>query len=284
VQSGRISATRAHLAHPPRILLALWLLLVTASTLTTWQHQFIDVPTGAWAGLLVIAALPERRAVPPQFRLTLLYLAGAATCTVAAFDFRGLAWVLLWPAFALSMVAAAYWTGNPAWLGKHNQPTALLMLPYTAAAWINSRLWTRGQPASNHLIDAVWIGRAPSRRDRQGIGSVVVLAPELPMRGDAHIAMLDLSPPTEEQIEAAVRAIVRLAPRRPTLVCCALGYSRSAVAAAAWLMAAGHAADTGDAIHQVRRARPQVVIGPEFRLSLERWAATHWKRKLPTPT
>jgi protein-tyrosine phosphatase len=84
--------------------------------------------------------------------------------------------------------------------------------------------------------------------------------------------MLDLSPPTEDQLDAAVRAIIRFAGRRPTLVCCALGYSRSAIAAAAWLIAAGHAVNTDDALEQVRRARPQVVVGPKFKLCLEQWA------------
>jgi hypothetical protein len=263
---------RAHTTGAIRIALAVWFFLVAASTLTTHQHHFIDLPTGAWAGLMVTAALPERRVAEPQFRLTLLYLAGAAACTVAAFTLRGWGWALLWPGFALSMVAAAYWTGNSAWLAQRNRLAALLMLPYTTAAWINSRLWTRGEPASNHLIEAVWIGRAPSPPERNGMNSVVVLAPELPIRGDAHVAMLDLSPPTEAQLEAAARAIMKLALRRPTLVCCALGYSRSAIASAAWLIAAGHAANTDDAIEQVRRARPQVVISPKFKLRLEQWA------------
>ncbi len=219
-----------------------------------------------------MAALPERRVARPQLRLTLSYLAGAGACTAAAFILRGFGWALLWPGFAFSMVAAAYWTGDSAWLGKRNWTAALLMLPYTAAAWINSRLWTRGQPAKNHLMDAVWIGRAPSPLDRDGMNSVVVLAPELSIRGDTHVAMLDLLPPTEEQLEAAARAIMRLAGRRPTLVCCALGYSRSAIASAAWLIAAGHAANTDDALDQVRRARPRVVIGPKFKLRLEQWA------------
>lgn len=251
----------------PRTLAAGWFLLVGASTLTTYQHQFIDVPTGAWAGLLVLAALPERRAADPQIGLTLAYLGGAGLLTAAAFALRGGGWLLMWPGFALSMVAAAYWTGDSAWLGKR-----WLMVPYTAAAWINSRMWTRGEPARNHLMDAVWIGRAPSATDRDGMNSVVDLAPELAIRADAHVAMLDLSPPTDEQLDAAVVAIMKLAGRRPTLVCCALGYSRSAIASAAWLIATGHAANTDDAVARVRQARPHVVVGPKFKLRLEQWA------------
>jgi hypothetical protein len=254
---------------------AAWFVLVVASTLTTHQHQFIDVPTGLWAGLLVTAALPERREADPQIRLTLFYLAGAIVFTTAAFVLRGFGWLLLWPAFALSLVAAAYWTCDAAWLKKRFQLVALLRLPYTTAAWINSRWWTRGKPSKNHLVDAVWIGRAPSPRDRAGVNSVVALAPELSVRADAHIARLDLVPPTEEQIDGAVQAIVDLADRRPTLVCCALGYSRSAIASAAWLIATHHATDTEDALEQVRRARPQVVVRPDFKLRLEHWAQRH---------
>ncbi len=277
---------RAHTSGALRVSLAVYFVLVAFSTLTTHQHQFIDVPMGAWAGLLVTAAVPERRVADPQIRLTLLYLAGAIASTAAAFAMRGFGWFLLWPGFALSMVAAAYWTGDSAWFGKEfskefgkafgNRLVEFLMLPYTAAAWINSWVWTRGEPAKNHLTDGVWIGRAPSTLnrglDQDGVKSVVQLAPELQFQGDAHVAMLDLLPPTEDQLDAAVYAIKELSGRRPTLVCCALGYSRSAVASAAWLISAGHAANTEDAIEQVRRARPQVVLGPKLRLRLEQWA------------
>src|SRR5262249_41145668 len=196
----------------------------------------------------------------------------AILCTAAAFLLRGFGWLLLWPGFALSMVAAAYWTGDSAWLGKRDPAARLLMLPYTIAAWINAWLWTRGEPARNHLADSVWIGRAPSPVRRNGMNSIVGLAAELPVSGDAHVGMLDLAPPTDEQLDAAVRAIMNLSSRRPTLGCCALGHSRSAVTSAAWLIAAGHASSTADALAQVRRARPQVIVRPDFQLRLEQWA------------
>ncbi len=268
---------RAHTAGAMRSFLAAWFVLIAVSTLTTYQHHFIDLPTGLWAGLLVIAALPEGRVSGPRVRLTLWFLAGAIVCAVAAFVLRGFGWLLLWPGFSLSMVAAAYWTGDPGWLAKRNRRVAFFMLPYGAAAWINSRLWTRGEPPKNHLADGVWIGRAPSRLDREEMGSVVDLTAELPIRGDAHIPMLDLAAPSDEQLDAAVHAVMKLAGRRPTLVCCALGYSRSAIASAAWLLAAGHAANAEDALAQVRRARPQVIVGPDLELRLKQWAERHGK-------
>ena len=242
-------------------ILAPWFVLMAMSTLTTHQHHFIDVPLGAWAGLLVLAALPERRTAPPTVRLTVLYLAGAIVCLIGAFSFT---WLLLWPAFALSMVAAAYWSANPRWLHM-----GWLMLPYTAAAWINSRCWTRGEPAKCHLADGVWIGRAPLPWQRNGFNSVVSLAPELRLKSDAQVAILDLTVPTEAQLEQGVQAVRRLP--RPTLVCCALGYSRSATVSAAWLLSAGHAAGPEEAISQVRRVRPRVVISEAHRKRLTEW-------------
>ena len=262
---------RKHTDGIVRIALAAWFVLITLSTLTTYQHHFIDLPTGLWAGLLVIAALPEQRVAQPSIRLSFLYLGAAVACTVAAFVLRGFGWLLLWPGFSLSLVAAAYWAGDPSWLAKRRDGVTFWMLPYALAAWINSRLWTREEAAKNRLTDDVWIGRAPSKRDRKGMKSVVALAAELPIRADAHVAMLDLVPPTIEQLNSAVDAIDSLAGQRPTLVCCALGYSRSAIAAAAWLIAAGHAADAEDALAQVSHARQQVRVGRELRLRLQQW-------------
>jgi hypothetical protein len=257
---------RRHTAGASRMILAAWFVLIAASALTTYQHHFIDLPTGLWAGLLVMAALPERRMAPPQMLLTSGYLAVAIACTAGAFALRGFGWLLLWPGFAASMAAAAYWTGDPVWLAHK-----FFIWPYSLATWINSRAWSRGKEGKNHLSDQVWIGRAPSRRDRAGMGSVVALTAELPIRSDAYVPMLDLIAPTYEQLDAAVRAIDELAGRRPTLVCCALGYSRSAIAVAAWLIAAGYAATAEEAFAQVALARPQVRVGKNLRLRLQQW-------------
>ena len=56
-------------------------------------------------------------------------------------------------------------------------------------------------------------------------------------------------------------AIERLRARGPVLVCCALGYSRSACAVAAWLLATGRAATVDAALARIQAARAHVVLG-----------------------
>ncbi|WP_183141850.1 dual specificity protein phosphatase family protein, partial [Pseudomonas syringae group genomosp. 3] len=46
----------------------------------------------------------------------------------------------------------------------------------------------------------------------------------------------------------------------PLLVCCALGYSRSATAVAAWLLYSGRATSVDNAAALIRAARPGVVL------------------------
>jgi len=153
------------------------------------------------------------------------------------------------------MVAIAYAADRP---GILRQPLIrLVVAPYTAGAWINSRWWTRAQEPAQEIADGVWLGRAPFKATK--FASVVNLAAELQVPG-RQIPMLDLVTPTEQQLLEAASAIEEFGSQRPTLVCCALGYSRSASAVAAWLVATGRAESTAEAVARIRVARPHVVL------------------------
>ena len=40
-----------------------WCLLIGASVLTTWQHHFIDIPTGALLGFFALWLFPAQRRI-----------------------------------------------------------------------------------------------------------------------------------------------------------------------------------------------------------------------------
>lgn len=253
-----------------------WFVLMALSTLTTYQHHFIDLPTGLWVGLLAIALFPEcvTRAAPSRdprrFWVAAIYLFGALICGILAWLVGGVAWILLWPAGALAIVAGIYCAGRPEFFRKQEGVIApammALLAPYLAGAWINSRWQTRNQMPAQEIADRVWLGRMPRRaeRDALGIASLVDVTAELPAdtAGITYrcVPMLDLLAPTVGQLESAVQAIQDLKSERPTLVCCALGYSRSAAAIAVWLVASGRARTMNEAVEYVRARRPMIVL------------------------
>jgi protein-tyrosine phosphatase/membrane-associated phospholipid phosphatase len=276
-----------------RWLLHGWFALIGVSVLTTWQHHFIDVPTGALLGWFCVWLWPLAQPSPlaglrlaqsrRRWSLALRYLAAAGLLALTALAGGGVWLWLLWPAVALLLVALNYAALGPAGFqkaadGQLSLAARWLLGPYLLGAWLNARLWTRGKPAAVQIADDVWLGRLPSRRElaASAYTGVVDLCAELSAapagRIYRNLPVLDLTAPEPATCRAAAEAIEAARRLGPTLVCCALGYSRSATAVVAWLLHSGRERDLDSAIARVRQARPQMVLGHAQRQAL---AAMH---------
>ncbi|WHS59682.1 phosphatase PAP2/dual specificity phosphatase family protein [Pseudomonas sp. G2-4] len=267
-----------------------WFALIGVSVLTTYQHHFIDLPTGALAGWLCVWLWPLDRPSPlhsarltsdrTRLQLALRYALGAAAFFIVAFAFGG-AWLwLIWPAVAVLLVALNYLAFDAGGFqkradGRLSPAARWLLAPYLAAAWINSRGWTRKHPQPEQVADNVWLGRVPTPMELKDspFTGVVDLCAELSVdsTGIAYrsLPVLDLTAPNAEQCLAAAQAIEGLRQQGPVLVCCALGYSRSATAVAAWLLHSGRAASVDAAIIQIQRAQPRIVLHGAHRRALD---------------
>ena len=275
-----------------RWLLHVWALLIGVSVLTTFQHHFIDIPTGLLVGWLCVWLWPEQgrpvlRAWHWQddgrrWRLAGAYLLGAAVLLAPALLLGG-GWLwLLWPVVSLLLVALAYAGLGVAVFqkrgdGRLGMAARWLLAPYLAAAWLNSRLWTWRAPQPVAVVDGVWIGRMPGRELSPPLQAVLDCCAELSCPAAAggeyaSVPMLDLVVPTPAQLVEVADAIERLRPRGPLLVCCALGYSRSAAGVAVWLLRSGRAVDLDAALAQLRAARPGIVLGAMHRQAIARAA------------
>ena len=287
-----------HLAHRWHWLLHGWFALIGLSVLTTYQHHFIDVPTGALLGWFCIWLWPfeggsaiagfRRQNDPKAWRLATVYALGAAVMASIALVVNGWALWLLWPSVSLALVSAAYaGLGTAAFQktpdGRMSPAARWLMAPYLAAAKINSRLWTRREPAPVHVADDVWIGRFPASRDlaSHGFASVVDLSAELPAptyNGRWHaLPNLDLLVPGAPALSSAVGVIEERVRSGPVLVCCALGLSRSAAAVACWLLQTGRATDVTHAVQILAVKRPSLVLSDAHLAAIDS-AATRERR------
>lgn len=270
-----------------------WFALIGVSVLTTYQHHFIDVPTGVFVGWLCLWLLPDAGRSPlasarlsddpRRRRLATRYAGGAVLALAAALVLGGAALWLLWAGGALAIVAAIYAfldenAFQKAADGSMSAAARWLLAPYLVGAWLNSRWWTRSSRLACPVVPGLLIGRLPTRAEResQGIRSVVDMSAELPCAASGvhyiSVPQLDLTVPSARQLERAVQAIDSSMANGPVLVCCALGLSRSAAAVAAWLVATGRAIGVPEAVEQVRRARPAAVLGPDLLEVLHRFA------------
>ena len=262
--------------------------IIGVSVLTTYQHHFIDIPTGALLGWLCVWLWPMKAKSMFQsgqlgkdshrWKMTTYYLAGSIMIMSVAIGLSGIAYCLVWPAVSLLLVSFNYaYLGSAGFQkeadGRMGIAARWLYFPYLLGAYANSRIWTRNEPKAVKICDRIYLGRLPAQRDIKASGyeAVVDMTAEF-NKTDSTVAWhsipcLDLLVPSKENLLAAARIISSIE-KKKILVACALGYSRSALAVIAWLLVTRRVNSVDNAIAMVKQQRPAIVISDEARLVL----------------
>lgn len=229
--------------------------------------------------------------------LALLFLFVALTFAALTGFVGGLTWILVWPAFALVVVAIGYIFVGPAVLGKQADgtlywPHALILMPYFSAAevaWYLVRVLGREDPW-NEVSRGLFLGRRAQHWELPARIALVLdmtaefVEPVEVRTGRTYVCVpaLDASVPT---VEALVRAIERVASFEGNVyVHCAAGHGRSAMAMGVLLVVRGVARDLDHAVQIMQQARPRVKLRTTQRkialLALERLPV---RASVPTP-
>jgi protein-tyrosine phosphatase/membrane-associated phospholipid phosphatase len=271
-----------------RLAVKAWFLLIGLSTLLVYQHHVIDVAAGLMLAMACLYVIPESRpAVPrgvPRSELAQRFGAVAAACALVALLVGGWAFLMLWPAASLAMVARAYATGDADVFRKRDgrllRSTRVVHAPYlllhALAWWIQQR----GRPATSVVAPNVTIGRLLSRRELAALAPAAVIdltaeldSPTVPGVRTISLPQLDLTLPTAESLGRVAVAVESAAAAGPVYVHCALGYARSALVAAAYLIASGQAASADEAVERITTARNRAVFSPRAVELLRQFAA-----------
>ena len=288
-----------------RLPILLWQSLIALSVLTTYQHHFIDMPTGALLGWLVLWAIPQHGVSPfrrpfdtqgrlktseasfceaktspatrsREIKIAMLYLAGAVLSALPSL-FGG-AWLwMLWVSVSLSVVAFAYLTGNAAVFqkqadGRLSAAATVLLLPYLVGVRLNMVYWLRGKAKTARVRDDVLIGSVSGISD--DLPAVLDVCAEYPhprYRGVYRVLpLLDMVAPSENDLVQAASLLEALRRQHgKVLTCCALGYGRSAAVVLTWLLVYGGCRDLAQATAELKQARPQMVLPPETAKAVE---------------
>jgi len=269
-----------------------WFSLVGFSTVLTYQHHIVDVAGGFVVAIACFYCFREsslRLPVVVNRRVGSYYALGSATAlllSVLAWPWGGL---FLWPAAALGIVAAAYFDLGPGIFrktdGRLPLSARLVLGPCLLGQYLSllyyrrqCRLWDQVTPSV--LIGCRLTDRQAAEAVRQGVTAALDLTSEFseaePFLRVAYrnVPILDLTAPTLSQLHEAAAFIREHAADGVVYVHCKIGYSRSAAAIGAYLMATDMALGPEEIEAALRSVRPSIVVRPEAAAALRGFQAT----------
>jgi protein-tyrosine phosphatase len=194
--------------------------------------------------------------------------------------------LLCWPGASFLLVAAAYAGLGPRVFGKRRDGrlawwAVVLLLPYLGLAWLVwyvQRSLSR-EPCCSPAAPGLWFGRRPYGHELPpGVSLVVDLTAEFPEPRGVRTGRTYLCAPildgaaTDEQTFRELIDKINAWPGG-VYVHCAMGHGRSAMVAAAVLLARGLATTAGEAERLLRRVRSGVRLNRAQRVLLT--AAAH---------
>ena len=208
--------------------LVAWFALIGLSVLTTYQHHFIDIPTGLAAGCLVLLIRPldgaplsfaiAREAA--RYKWAALYL-GLAFMTLFAAILGAKIWGawmlwLSWASLSFALVACGYaFLGAGVFAkneqGRHAAAAKALLFPYLCVARLNAFFWLRGRRLSDEILPRLYLG---SVKEAGKFDAVLDCAAEFERPGGAQIyaslPMLDMITPGADELKRGADELERL--------------------------------------------------------------------------
>ena len=208
--------------------LVAWFALIGLSVLTTYQHHFIDIPTGMAAGCLVLLIRPPEGAPlrfamareSARYKWAALYL-GLAFLTLFAAILGAKIWSawmlwLSWVSLSFALVACGYaFLGAGVFAkngqGRHAAAAKALLFPYLCVARLNALFWLRGRRLSDEILPGLYLG---SVKEAGKFDAVLDCAAEFERPGGAQIyaslPMLDMITPGADELKRGADELERL--------------------------------------------------------------------------
>ena len=208
--------------------LAAWFALIGLSVLTTYQHHFIDIPTGLAAGYFVLLVRPmdgeplrfAMAAEAARYKWAALYL-GLAFFTLFAAILGAKIWSswmlwLSWASLSFALVACGYaFLGAGVFAkneqGRHAAAAKALLFPYLCVARLNALFWLRGRRLSDEILPGLYLG---SVKQADKFDAVLDCAAEFERPGGAQIyasvPMLDMITPGADELKRGADELERL--------------------------------------------------------------------------
>jgi hypothetical protein len=224
--------------------LAISLLLISISTVFTYQHHALDLLAGLLLGVVCIALVKTNQ---KQIPVAFYYLMMASIVFIVGLMLLQ-SWFAAYFMLSLLLVAYAYYAKHRHFLKKHSGRHPwfiwLMYAPYLCAyriTWHLVQHRERHQPAFQQYANQLWVGRRLNTSQLALLPNnlaVIDLSPELSeinplyLQNYRHFPLLDLIEPESTVIDDIIYAIaVEIAQGHNVYLHCAMGYQRSVTVA-----------------------------------------------------
>ena len=208
--------------------LVAWFALIGLSVLTTYQHHFIDIPTGLAAGCLVLLIRSMdgeslrfvMAAEATRYKWAALYLGLSFMTLFAAIAGAKIwgAWMLWlsWASLSFALVACGYaFLGSRVFAkngqGRHAAAAKALLLPYLCVARLNAIFWLRGRRLSDEILPGLYLG---SVKEAGKFDAVLDCTAEFERPSGAQIyaslPMLDMIMPGADELRCGADELERI--------------------------------------------------------------------------
>jgi protein-tyrosine phosphatase len=279
-----------------RAALIVWFGLIGLSPLLTYQHHLLDLVGGfALAGycFYFIRESKTRLPITKNLRVGFYYALGALIVLGLVVAFWPWGAILLWPTISLAIVAAGYFGAGPSIYHKSDGrlpiSTWWVLGPCLLGQQASLLYYRRQCRPWDQVTPAVWIGGVLGDQQAAvaisaGVTAVLDLTAEFSEAKAfralhyRNIAILDLTAPTTQRLKQMAGFIEEESNKGIVYVHCKIGYSRSAAAVAAYLIATGKADSVDEALGHVRRVRPSIVVRTEVIAVLHEFSARFQSR------
>jgi predicted protein tyrosine phosphatase len=271
-----------------RWLMLAWLVLIGFSPILTYQHHVLDVVAGfVLAGycFYLFRAPGARLPVAGNPRIGIYYFAAALILSLVAVMRWPIGILLLWPITSLVLVGSAYLGlgAGPAVFrkasGKIPWSARFVLGPCLVGQSLSLIYYERKCRRWDKVTPSLWIGRVLREVEAEEavcacVTAVLDLTAEFSETAAfrsiryRNIQVLDLTAPTTAQLAEMADFIEENSREGIVYVHCKVGYSRSAAAVLAAMLASGSIRDVAEGVTRLRTVRPSIVIRPEILAAL----------------
>jgi len=230
----------------------IWCILIGISVLTTFQHHFIDIPTGVLVGVLICYLFPFNRSfvlAQPTFQHSKIgwyYLIGSIFFTSIGFLVPiAVGFFLFWVALGLVFTAFGYlFFGVKVYQKKDNGKFTFasywLFLPVRNINKLVRKYFFKTYTTPQKLHENLFLGSFESSK-LNTFNHIIDLCAEYDKQNNAknyvNFGILDLQVPSEDQVSKAILILEEsIKKNEKVLVHCALGLSRSASVCMGYLL------------------------------------------------